>query len=209
MIYKQILVPRYINTKEVTKKQEERYVNYRLGDYEYDKMYVSVVPFSISYDDLEHDKLAGWYASLPFTHAVHINTEYVDVYSFWFQMKVFGDYLMKKAGERKMSYYYCIEWGRQTGHMHLHGLIRTKANQLDIMNAWREVQKPSWDRWRIRIEDLSVVDNRHSICKYICKSDLGYRQIDNQIEQRGGLSDITEYWQHLVKQNIKFKGRKP
>lgn len=202
MIYKTALVPIRIDTKEVIRKQEMRYVNYRIGGYEAERGSVSVVPFSVSYDDDEHNKYTDWLCELPFTHAIHLHTPQVDVMSIWYLMNQFNQNVMKRMKERRMQYYYIIEFGKENGTIHLHGLIKTNGNQLDITNAWKDVNGAEWKPWMAKIENLSALNNKHQHIKYVCKNDLVYREVDNQVASRDGVFGVAEYYQHLVKANI-------
>lgn len=202
MIYKTALVPIRIDTKEVIRKEEMRYVNYRIGGYGTENGSVSVVPFSVSYSDDEHNKYTDWLCSLPFTHAIHLHTPQVDVMSVWYLMNQFNQNVMKRMKERRMQYYYIIEFGKQNGTIHLHGLIKTKGNQLDITNAWKDVNGAEWKPWMAKIENISALTNKHQHLKYICKNDLVYREVDNQVARREGVFGVAEYYQHLMKANI-------
>lgn len=202
MIHKTALLPTRIDKKEVMRKAEMRYVNYRIGDERAQRGHISVVPHSFSYDDEEHNKLADWLCTLPFTHAIHLHTPNVDVMSLWYLMQHFNQNVMKRMKERRMKYYYIIEFGKAKGTIHLHGLLKTKGNHLDITKAWEDTIDIKLEPYMVKVENISALKNKHQHIKYVCKNDLAYRDIDNKVETRNGVFGVAEYYQLLVKANI-------
>lgn len=201
MTAKTILLPNRIDAMEVNKRNDMRWITYSKGDKHNTLKSVQLVPFTIEYDEKEHEELAISLLKRPFTHAIHLHTmRSVDVYSFRYTLRLFGNLLMKEAGSSGLQFYWVIEFGKENGRIHAHGLVSTSLANDRIREVWKGIQHPLWSNHAIQVMFIEGLGDALQHVKYICKSDGLYRKIDDE--------NTSQYWEHLVYMNMtsrKFK----
>jgi hypothetical protein len=201
MTTKTILLPNRIDNREVNKREDMRWLTYSKGNEQNTKNGVQLVPFTISYDEKEHDEYSKWLVNKPFTHAIHVHTMTdIDVYSFRYTLKLFTNLMMKEARSSALQFYWVIEFGKENGRIHAHGLVSTTLANERIKEIWKGIQAPLWSLHAIEVMFIKALEDAYQHVKYICKSDILYRKVDDE--------NISQYWEHLVYMNMtsrKFK----